>query len=156
VSIKAKIDKQLGHGYYDAILKMGVAAGIPTARLAKEMETTAEDIRLMKLEYRDEISDLMVHRRVADLIYKNIGRARMSKMLMKTMDLLENELSVGGLDPKTLVDLMKFLSKHLDEGRDSREETVGSGPITKEEINERALRLLDEGGDKKPARTRAS
>lgn len=144
MSLKRKIDKQLGKGYYDTILKMGVVAGIPAKRLAKEMETTVANIEAMKREYRDELADLKVHKVICDQIFEELHRIRMTKMQMKLMDQVDDMLDFHGEDslkPKDRVDLLKFLTKQLQESAPERGQSAHED-IPQEEVEERALRLL--------------
>lgn len=141
--VDKKLEKQLGQGYYEVLLKSGAIVGIPKDRLAKELETSECNIDEMIKDYRVELADLMIHRHVAGQVFEPINRIRMTKMQQVLMDKIEDAIESDEIKPAVLVDLMKFFTKQLNDN------TVGSGDkvgdIDDSQLEERALRLLEGG-----------
>jgi hypothetical protein len=143
--LKATVDKHLGPGYYDFILKMGVVAGVPTKRLEKELGTTAANIEAMKRDYRSELQDLRVHGIICNQVFDDLVKVRMVRILMKILDQLEEAINFGGeMEISEKIDAMKFMAKYIGDFR-AKEESAAkkSDPaVDPKELKERALRLL--------------
>jgi hypothetical protein len=142
-AMRERIDKHLGAGYFDFILKMGVVAGIPKKKLANELGTTVATVEQIKADYREELGALATHRAICDQVFGSLARVRMIRMQMGLLDRIEDLLTFDGddsLKPKEKVDLLKFLSSHLNATKPP--EQVGSGVEIPPEEFEARLRLL--------------
>lgn len=140
--LKKKIDSQLGPGYYDFLLKAGMVAGIPQEKLAKELETSVANIEEMKRSYRSELSDLMVHRAIAEQVFQPLANIKMTRILMQILDQIEEDLTMGALPPNVKADVMKFVTRHIAQTKQSDDSDLPE--IDNEEIKQRALRLVKE------------
>lgn len=140
--IKKKIDLHLGEGYYDFVLKAGIVAGVPAEKLAKELETSVANIVEMRKEYGKELSDIMVHRAIAEQVFQPLVNIRMTKLMMKLLDQVDEDLTMGGLPPNVKSDLLKFFAKYITNTKTA--EASDLPDIDEDEFKERALRLVTE------------
>jgi hypothetical protein len=138
--LKKRVEKHLGEGYYDFILKMGVIAGIPQKRLARELETTVVNVEQIKRDYATELQDLKIHSMICDQVFGDLSRVTMTQMLMKILERLNS--GIDDLDSKEMIDAMKFIAKHLSDTQKVSAKKEQASDIPTAEIRERALRVL--------------
>lgn len=142
--LRAKVDKHLGPGYYDFILKMGVVAGIPDKRLKKELGTTTANIEAIKRDYRKELVELKSHSIICNQVFGDLVKVRMVRMLMMLLDQLEDAIKFGGeMEVADKLDAMKFIAKYISDKQKADESVAPkSQDLPQAEVKERALRLL--------------
>lgn len=140
---KESWDKFFGPGYYDFLLKQGLALGMPKERLARELKVSISDVEMMFAKYGDEIRELKVAAKVAAKTFEDLQYLRLSKIQMQLMEQLESKVGApGGLSPSQSLDFFKYLTNTLLSRRPTgaldRDEE-----LTQEQIREKALQLVE-------------
>lgn len=144
-------DKFFGPGYYDFLLKQGLALGVPKDRLAKELKVAISDVEMMFAQYGDEIRELKVAAKVAAKTFEDLQYLRLSKIQMRLLEQLEEKVGAGGgLSPSQSLDFFKYLTNTLL-SRTPTGVTDKDEGMTQEEIREKALRLVEATQAKKAA-----
>lgn len=146
---KESWDKFFGPGYYDFLLKQGLALGMPKERLARELKVSISDVEMMFAKYGDEIRELKVAAKVAAKTFEDLQYLRLSKIQMRLMEQLEEKVgAAGGLSPSQSLDFFKYLTNTLlsrtPGGLVEKDEE-----LTQDQIREKALRLVESTQTKK-------
>lgn len=135
----------LGGGHYEAMVKLGLAAGMSDQDISRLAKASAEEIVEMRAKYAEEIGDLSARSHIANSLFRDLATVRAVSLHMKLLDHLFVQLENGELTPALSSKLFQYLDKQLRIDVLPPSDEVAENKIGDDEIHERALRLLKSG-----------
>lgn len=131
-------------GYFKVLSALARARRIPSNVLARQVEGNVAEIEKIKSDYLKEVNSVVDHAKDIKEVTESLAKIRFEDMKFELLDLVRQDMLSSAMDPKTKVDLLKFLHTETKEQKKAEDgKGRGKEDLTEKEFKERLQKLKE-------------